>query len=251
MSENGAYAAGEGPLTYGRVLREAWGMFRQHHQRVALVALVLFVPPPLVAAGLEGLRESLEADPGLARGLGYVAGLLLAIAIRLLGPVVYAGYLDEAVGHEYFRGHRVHGRTVLRTLPWGRLVAADLILVGGTVIGLALFVLPGLVWMTLFALVGPVIVQERHGLVDGFRRTLQLSLRAWPKIMVLVVSLVVFEQLVHEVAHEAVHHSALWLQLLVSWLVAAIVGGIVGLVEVALATELMARDRRRRSLGAS
>ena len=57
----------------------------------------------------------------------------------------------------------------------GRLLVADIVLIGGAVVGLALFVVPGLIWMTLFTLVGPVIVQERHGLVDGFRRQVSLG----------------------------------------------------------------------------
>lgn len=242
MIETRTYVAGEGPLTYGRVLREALGMFRRHYLRVALVALVLFVPPPLLLALLDGLRDSLEADPGLIRGLGYAIGLLMAVMIQLFGPVVYAGYLDEAVGHEYFRGHRLHFRTILQTLPWGRLVVADIILVIGTAIGLALFVVPGLVWLTLFTLIGPVIVQEHHGVRDGFKRTFRLSRAAWPMILILVVALLAVEQVAHEAVHEAFHHSALWLQVTASWLVAAIIGGVVGLVEVALATELMARS---------
>jgi hypothetical protein len=244
VNEPRTYVTGEGPLTYGRVLHEALGMFREHYWRVALVALVLFVPPPLLAVALRGLRDSLEADPGLIRGLGFLIGLLAVTLIRLFGPVVYAGYLDEAVGHEYFRGHRLHFRTILRTLPWGRLVVADLILIAGTAIGLSLLVVPGLVWMTLFALVGPVMVQERHGVVDGFRRTLQLSLGAWKMILVLVVGLVAIELFVHELVHEATHHSDLWLQITASWLVAALIGGLVGLIEVALATELMTRIPR-------
>ena len=233
--------AGEGPLTYGRVLREAWGMFRQHYWRVALVALVLFVPPPLLTGLLRGLRDSLEADPGLIRGLGYMIGLLMATTIRLLGPVVYAGYLDEAVGHEYFSGHRVRFGNVLRTLPWGRLLIADIILVVGTVVGLSLFVVPGLVWLTLFTLVGPVIVKEHHGVIDGFRRTYQLSRASWPMIAVLVVTLLAAEQFAHEAVHQAVHHASIGVQIAAVWLVAAIIGGVVGLVEVALASELMAR----------
>jgi hypothetical protein len=78
--------AGEGPLTYGRVLRQAWGMFRRHFSRVAIVALILFVPPPLLAIVLDGVRESLEADPRLIRGLGYVIGLLFAGMVRLKRP---------------------------------------------------------------------------------------------------------------------------------------------------------------------
>ena len=217
-------------------------MFRQHYWRVALVALVLFVPPPLLAASLRELRDSLEADPGLLRGLGFVIGLLMVTLIRLFGPVVYAGYLDEAVGHEYFRGHRLRFGAILRTLPWGRLLVADLVLIGGTTIGLALFVVPGIAWATLFALVGPVIVQERHGVIDGFVRTFRLSRGAWPKVLVLVVALIAAELLIHELVHQATHHSDFWIEVTASWLVSALIGGIVGLIEVALATELMARD---------
>ena len=219
-------------------------MLRQHYLRVALVALVIFVPPPILSVALGGVRESLEADPGLIRGLGFVIGLLAATLARLAGPVVYAGYLDEAVGHEYFKGHRVRFGTVLRTLPWGRLVVADLVLILGATIGLALFIVPGLIWMTLFALIGPVLVQERHGLDGGFARTYQLGRTAWRQILLLVVVLIIAELAIHEWVHHALHHSGFWVEVGASWLVSAIVGGFVGLVEVALATELMARHPR-------
>jgi H+/Cl- antiporter ClcA len=44
-----------------------------------------------------------------------------------------------------------------------------------------------------------------------------------------------------------VHDSSLLVQLGAAWIVAAIIGGIAGLVEVALATELMARNPQRGS----
>ncbi len=244
MNERSTYVVGEGPLSYGRVLREAWGMLRVHFWRVALVALIIFVPPAVLSVLLSEFRAPLEADPGLIRGLGFLLGLLAVSLVRLAGPVVYAGYLDEAVGHEYFKDHRIYFSTVLRTLPWARLVVADVILIVGGTIGLGLFVVPGLVWLTLFALVGPVIVQERHGLIDGFARTLRLSRSAWPMVLLLVVVLILIELAVHEMVHLALHHHALWLEIGASWLVSAAIGGFVGLVEVALATELMARDPR-------
>lgn len=246
MTAGDRLAAGEGTLTYDRVLRQAVGMFRIHWPRVAVVALVLFVPPPVLVALLDGLRRSLEADPGLIAGLGFVAGLLMVTAIRLFGPVVYAGYLDEAVGREYFHGERQRFRQVLRSLPWVRLVLADVVLIVGTMVGLALFVIPGVVFATLFALVGPVIVQERLGLVDGFRRTAELARHGWRMILVLVVGLIVLEHVLHEVAHELLHDDRLLIQVVAEWVVAAAVGGVVGLVEVALATELIARHPRRR-----
>ena len=237
--------AGVGPLTYRGVLRAALGMFRIGYWRVGLIALILFVPPPLIIAVLDGALDGIEGDPGLIPGLGFLIVIAITLAIRLFGPVVYAGYLEAAVGHEYYHGERVRFGAVLRSLPWVRLVVADIVLVAGTVIGLALFVIPGLVWLTLFALVGPVIVQERLPVIAAFRRTFQLSRNAWKMIAILIVVLLGAEHFIKEVMHEALHESALGAQIFGEWLLAAVIGGIIGLVEVALATELIARSRGR------
>ncbi len=236
--------AGDGPLTYRRVLRQALGMLRIGYWRVALVAMVLFVPPPLLIAMLDGALDGIESDPGLIRGLGFLIVILITLAIRLFGPVVYAGYLESAVGHEYFHGERVPVRAVLRRLPWLRLVIADVVLVFGALAGLSFFVVPGLIWMTLFALVGPVMVLEQRPVIDAFRRTYQLSKKAWKMIFILVVVAIGAEHALEEVMHEVLHDSALGPQIFAEWLIAALVGGTVGLIEVALATELIARYPR-------
>ena len=115
----------------------------------------------------------------------------------------------------------------------------------GTIVGLALFVIPGVIFFVLFALVGPVIVQEHLSVMDAFRRTYRLSRTAWKMILLLVGLFVLGEQVVEEVAHEAFHESGLGVQLAVEWLIALVAGGAVGLIEVALATELIARNPRR------
>ena len=245
MSDTNHLVAGDGPLTYRRVLREALGMFRIGYARVAVVALILFVPPPLLIAALTGLLEDLESDPGLIPGLGFLLAVGVALTIRLFGPVVYAGYLEAAVGHEYFHDQRVRFPVVLRTLPWMRLVIADAILVVGTVVGLSLFVLPGLIWLTLFTLVGPIIVQERLPVIAAYRRTYQLSRKAWRMVFLLVVVLLGVEHAVEAVMHELVAEQALLAQVLAEWALAALIGAVVGLTEVSLATELMARTPRR------
>lgn len=216
-------------------------MLRAEFDRVAIVALVLFVPPPLLIALLDGLRESLEIDRTLISGLGLLIGLVLVTMIRLFGPVVYAGYLEEAVGSEYFRGEQHRFRDVLAKLPWLRLITADIILVVGATIGLAMFVIPGIIFFSLFVLVGPVIVQEQLGVIDAFRRTAELSRAAWKMVFVLVVLLIGVEHAVAEVLHELLHDRSLLAQLGAEWIIAAVLGGAVGLIEVALATELIVR----------
>jgi hypothetical protein len=235
------FRAGEGELSYGRVLRQALGMLRAEFGRVAIVALILFVPPPLLIAALDGVRESLEIDRTIVQGAGLIISLLLVTTIRLFGPVVYAGYLEEAVGSEYFRGEKHRFRDVLKKLPWVRLVIAEIILVVGTTVGLALFVVPGIIFITVFVLVGPVIVQERLGVIAAFRRTYQLSRPVWKMVFILVVVFIGVEHAVAELFHELLHDRSLVAQVGVEWAIAAVLGGTVGLLEVALATELIAR----------
>ncbi len=231
--------AAQGPLTIRLILHHAWAMFRLGYLRVALVALILFVPPAVLAVLLEGITEE-QLD------LPFGAGVLLAMAIgglfRLFGPVVFAGYLDEAVGSEYFKGHRQRLPEVLRSLPWVSLLVADVIVVVGASIGLALLVIPGIAFYAAFGLVGPVMVQERRGIRPSFERTLQISRTAIVPVVLLVIVPLAAEQVIHEAAYRAVHEEAAHIRILVEWLVAAIVGGAVGLLEVALATELMARN---------
>ncbi len=59
-------------------------------------------------------------------------------------------------------------------LPLGRLVAADVVLAIATLVGLALFVVPGVIVFTLWSLVGPVITIEDRPVGSAFRRSWQL-----------------------------------------------------------------------------
>ncbi len=188
------------------------------------------------------LRRFVEDQSNLLGGLGAFLALGIAFLFRLLGPVVFAGYLDEAVGSQYFHGRRLRMGEVLRTLPWLALLIADVVVVLGTSVGLALFVVPGIAFYVFFGLVGPVMVQERRGVRDAFERTFRISRTAIYPVIALVVVPLVIEQVIDELAHEAVHDGGIPIQMFVEWIIAAVVGGTVGLLEVALATELMTRN---------
>jgi len=231
--------AGEGPLTYGLIVRDAVGMLRTHFGRVAAAALLLFVGPAMLAAavGTVSGRPAGVDHPAIILGLAIVA-----IVLRLIGEVGFTGYLDEAVGSAYFRGHDRPMREVLRRLPWARLVVADVAVVIGTAVGLAVLVIPGIAFYVLFALVGPVIVQERRGVADAFRRTYRFSRSSITPILVLVALPTAFEVGIHEIIDDAIHGQGFVVSALVLWAVATIIRGAVGLLMVALAVELMARN---------
>ncbi len=233
---------GEGRLTLGLVVGHAAGMLRFGFRRIAVVALLLFVPPSILAAFVERALVDLEHDPGALLGFGVLASIGIAAALRLLGPVVFAGYLDEAVGAGYFHGHQRRMADVLRSLPWGRLLVADLVVLGATALLTASFVIPGFAFYMLFGLVGPVLVQEGRGLRASFARTFRLSLTALTPIAILVLVPTIFELVLHEVVFRALHGAGLGVELVAEWLLAALIGGTIGVLEVALATELMARN---------
>lgn len=242
MTDLPGHRLGQGPLTISIVLRNASGMFMLGRSRVIFVALLLFGFPALVTAVIEGEIARLSADPGPLAVAVLLIGLVLAVVLRLFGPVMFAGYLDEAVGREYLFGHHSTFGDVMRRLPWGRLLVADFIVILGTGIGLSVFVVPGIAFYMLFGLVGPVIVQEERGLRDAFRRTMRISRTALPFVAALLLVPTAVEIVVHEVLLELVHNAWIGFQLLIEWLAAAALGGSIGLVEVALATELMARN---------
>lgn len=242
MTELPGHRLGQGPLTLSRVVRDAAAMFRQSHRRVAGIALVLFALPALLAPLAERTIEGADGQLSFLPVSFVVVAVAVSVVLRLIGPVAFSGFLDEAVAREYMHGeHRPMG-DVLRSLPWLRLLVADLVVTAGTAIGLLLFIIPGLVYYACFGLVGPVLVHERLTVHRAFGRTLRLSRTALVPIVVLVLVPFTFEQVIHEILYRTVHDSGLGIQVLVEWLVAVLVGATVGLLEVALAVELMARN---------
>jgi hypothetical protein len=231
---------GEGPLTASVVTGHALGLLRLGRARVVISALVLFLEPAVVGVLIENVtwQGSDSTVVSLLAGISVAIGLF----VSLLTPVFFAGYLDEVIGKEYFDGHRRTWKEIARELPWGNLIVADILLIAGIEIGLALLIVPGIVFCTWFALVGPVVVQERRRVIDAFRRTYRISVLAVPLVLGLVVVPLLGEGLAAELLHQVLHHASLGVQVIAEWLLLATLGGAVGLLEVALATELMRRN---------
>ena len=163
----------------------------------------------------------------------------------MAGIVLYAGMLDRVVGHHLHGHERPTIRGALRTLPWVRLLVADAILVVGTSIGAALFVVPGLVFFTAFCLVGPLVNIEGIGVGAAFRRSASLVRGAvWPTVFLVTVPTYVELSLLHGVEFAESDHSYL-LAFGVSAVIGATVGAFVGLFEVTLAYELLGAERQR------
>lgn len=244
MTETNGHRLGVGPLTARKVIGDDIGMLRQSFRRIAAAAIVFFAVPALIAALTVEVITLFVGEENAVIVTFAVVALVAAATVRVLGPIGFAGFLDEGVAKEYLHGEHSSLGEVMRSLPWKRLIAADLIVTLVVGIGLALLIVPGLVLYGLLGMIGPVVVQERASVRASFRRTIQLARFAPLLVAILVVVPFAFEEVLHGVMYETLHTSGLEIQIAAEWVVAIIIGGTLGLLEVALAAELMARHPR-------
>jgi hypothetical protein len=134
--------------------------------------LALAIPVSLVSSGLEILIEHYvdPADAPLSVGAS-----LGSTGISLLGTVLLSAFACRLLGAAEHRRAPLTLPQLARSLPWWRLIAADVLAAVAVVVGLLLLILPGLAVLTLLAVVGPVIEIEHRRVFAAFRRSAQLT----------------------------------------------------------------------------
>jgi hypothetical protein len=141
------------------ILREAWELYKAHWRH--LLPLALFVYLALSALALV-----------LALLLGWL-GAIAAAFISIAGVFWLQGALVEAVAD--IRDGRVDlsiGETLRRVQPriWA-IAGAGVLSALGILVGLALLIVPGLVLLTWWSVILPVVVLERAPVFEAFGRS--------------------------------------------------------------------------------
>ena len=212
--------------------------YRERFWRVAGTAFVVFG----VIAAVDAIATVLVIDRHVSRPAVAVITSAFAAVFAMGGVVVYAGVLDKVVG-AHLHGHPdLTLRQIWDVLPLGRLAAADVLLALATLVGLVLFVVPGVVLFTLWSLVGPVITIEDRSVFSAFRRSWRLvGSSFWLTLFLVTVPLQVEQAVLHAIHYaELFDHPAIPAFLL-NGLLGSIIGSVVGLIEVVLAYDLIAR----------
>ena len=144
------------------VLGEAWDTYRKHWKHLIPIALVVYLVVALISALLVSTLD--------------LFGVLLASAISIVGLYLTQGALTEAVADvRDGRADLSIGDTFQRVSPkLGAIIGAGLLAGLGIAIGLVLLIVPGLILMTLWAVIIPVIVLENKGVFESFGRSQQL-----------------------------------------------------------------------------
>ncbi len=253
---SGAPAGGGGSFGARDVLTSAWRAARHHWHRVVVAALVVFSTTTLV----DTLGEAFKPR-SVAFDIATSVGTTL---VDLFGAAVFIGLMVAFVGQvEHGHEQRAVG-AILRSLPYRRLLSADLLTALLTAAGLVAFVLPGLAVFTLLALTGPVVELERAGVGASLRRSARL-VRRRPLLVFLLVTVPVFagDAAVTSLT-AAVHGSHPVAEFAVSVVANAVVEVVGSLMAVELAYRLLdaegsrlagphrlRRGRRRRMIGAT
>jgi hypothetical protein len=219
------------PLHPLQLVATAWRTAKMEPARIIVPGLIIF--------GLDAIQGTFYTEIAVDHlGVGSIIGAVL-FASSSLGLTFYAGMLERLVG-SVERGESAQPvLTVLRTLPWGRLLVAEAILVVFAALSTVALIVPGLIVGTVFALVGPLINLLDSSVPQAFKRSLQL---VWPHFMLVFVIITLPLAVEHEVVvfvAELVPHEHIWAVFLTTFILGDLFGMALGLMEVTLAERLV------------
>jgi hypothetical protein len=165
--------------------------------------------------------------------------------LSVLGAVFLSGFLCRIVGQIEHGHERPSLWQVARSLPWSRLVRADMLVFLLVVIGVIALVIPGLILFCLFALVGPVIEIENRPVRAALHRSAHLVRpHFWWVALIAVVPLLVpvrIEVGGNDASGDSLAHIVE--EVVLHGFVDALIEAAVGLVLVELCFRLIAMDK--------
>jgi hypothetical protein len=165
----------------GAVLGEAWTLYKAHWLHLTTIALAFYVALSLLSFLLVFL-------------LGWI-GVALGGLISLVGLFWLQGALVEAVSDiRDGRADLTLGQTVGRVGPRVIPIAAAGLLAGvGVAFGLVLLIVPGLVLLTWWIVIVPVLVLEDRGVLEAFGRSRELVRgHAWDVFGTIVLTILIY-----------------------------------------------------------
>lgn len=146
----------------GRVIGEAFETYRDNAGAVLMVAVAIFGGSALAT--------------GLLRATGNWVLAVVAAIVTLVAHVLYTGYVVKLV-QDVRDGRRdeTPGELLSAAAPYiGTLILNGIVFGIAVAIGLFLLIIPGLILITIWAVVAPAIVVENQGAIDAFGRSREL-----------------------------------------------------------------------------
>jgi ABC-type multidrug transport system fused ATPase/permease subunit len=170
-------------MSVGGILSESWGLYTKFFKRFFVIAVIVYL-----------IVDLLNALVATFVGHGVGISILLALlttAVSLVGTFWLQGALVFAV--DDVRDGRIDttvGQVFERVRPYlGTLILAGILAGLGIAVGLVLLIVPGLILLTWWCLIVPVIVLEGKSVGESFSRSRELVRgHAWTVFGVVVVT---------------------------------------------------------------
>jgi hypothetical protein len=175
------------PLLLRRLLGEIWNAYRALFVRLIVAALIVYLPVSLLD-GIGAHFSEVETGASVGEVVTAIGVGAAAAVVAVLGEVIYAGIVSALVTDRRSGRHEPLS-DVLRSLPFVRLAIADVVYTLIVAGGFLLLIVPGLIFLTWFALVAPAIEIEGRGVKDALRRSRTLVRPHFWKILAIVVPL--------------------------------------------------------------
>ena len=144
------------------VLTEAWEYYKAHWKHLLTIAFIVYAAVALIGVLLTALLD--------------VVGAILAAAVSIVGLFLLQGALVTAVAD--IRDGRADlsvEDTFKKAQPFlGRVAGASILAGIGIALGLVALIIPGLILMTIWLFIIPVIVLENASIGGSFGRSREL-----------------------------------------------------------------------------
>jgi hypothetical protein len=224
-------------LSIREVVAAAARAGRQHTWRVLAAAVAVSVATALMEIAVDDLVDRTNLPLALLTGFS-------SSSVSILGEVFLSGFLCRLVSETEHRAKDTSVRHVARTLPWGRLIRADLLVVMLVVVGTIALIIPGLVVFNLLAVVGPVVEIENRPVLSALRRSSHLVRQHFWTVALLVTLPVILAGGLESAVPHPDSAGTILAALAIRGLGEAAVQAVIGLVLVELCYRLIALDRK-------
>jgi Uncharacterised protein family (UPF0259) len=185
-------------LSLSGVAHDVAASYRAHWRFLIAAALIVLLPQALVDGVLGELNlEGLHS----ARDVAVLVAIPITLSVNLFGQAFYAGLTAAAVVE--WRAHHPLPtiRALLESIPIRRLILLDLVITLGSAIGLALLIVPGLLFLCWFSIAPALVKFEHRGVWGSMRRSRELVRgNFWPVFVMVVGVILLTETVVEEIS---------------------------------------------------
>jgi hypothetical protein len=176
-------------VTVRGIYRETLRTYWRQAGFLMLLGAVVFIPLSLFDALADKAQEIDTDNVTDFEFAALIAGLSAQGVTTLLGEVFYSGAVAVTLAEE--SRQRPSLRQVARRISYWRLIAVDIVFAVVVAVGLDLFVIPGVVAYTAFALAGPAVELERASVMGAFARSWRLVKGHFWKVFAVLIPITI------------------------------------------------------------